>query len=128
MGNLSDHFSWDEFACRGESCCGGAMAVDRELVRCLEDLRARLNKVSERGEVRIAVSSGFRCCRHNEAIGGVPGSLHTLGLAADVVPIGATIAELVMEAVCVPGFAQGGIGVYERWVHLDVRLDGPARW
>jgi uncharacterized protein YcbK (DUF882 family) len=32
----------------------------------------------------LRVTSGYRCFRHNRAVGGVPGSLHTRGLAADV--------------------------------------------
>jgi len=33
-----------------------------------------------------------------------------------------TIAETISE------FAMGGIGIYEGYLHLDIRTDGPARW
>jgi uncharacterized protein YcbK (DUF882 family) len=39
-----------------------------------------------------------------------------------------TIDEMVTLAKTIEAFEEGGIGRYETFIHVDVRLDGPARW
>jgi len=128
MGDLSLHFSRDEFRCRGEQCCGHSAPVDMRLVEGLEEVRARLNEKLTSGEVRLEVTSGFRCLVHNREVGSSDFSLHALGMAADVVPHGAAVGEVAICAGGVRCFRYGGIGVYDEFVHLDVRGNGPARW
>ena len=77
----------------------------------------------------LSITSGFRCNRHNKAVGGAEQSFHTLGMAADVsCPAGVSPEELAVIAEEIPLFREGGIGVYASWVHLDVRQSGKARW
>jgi uncharacterized protein YcbK (DUF882 family) len=122
MGDLSKNFSRSEFACKGTNCCGHSAPVQPELISVLQALRDQLN-------LPLSITSGFRCNRHNESVGGAARSFHTLGMAADVAcPDGMTAEDLAQAAETIPAFQQGGIGIYPSWVHLDVRTTGKARW
>ena len=122
MGDLSKNFSRSEFACKGTNCCGHSAPVHPELISALQYLRDQLN-------LPLSITSGFRCNRHNESVGGATQSFHTLGMAADVTcPDGMTAEDLAQAAETIPAFQQGGIGIYPSWVHLDVRTTGKARW
>lgn len=60
----------------------------------------------------LSITSGFRCNRHNKAVGGAEQSFHTLGMAADVsCPAGVSPEELAVIAEEIPLFCEGGIGV-----------------
>lgn len=117
MGDLSDHFSKREFACR---CCGN-LVVSGRLVLALEHLRSI-------ARAPILVHCGYRCTKHNHNAGGVNNSEHTLGTAADIEIPGLSLQEMYDCALEVPEFANGGIGVYDgNFLHVDVR-DHVARW
>jgi zinc D-Ala-D-Ala carboxypeptidase len=102
--------------------------VTESLLSGLEDLRLGLVRMYPDVKVGITISSGFRCKPHNEEIGGIRDSLHSRGMAADIVVRGLTPTEVAAVAKQVTVFRDGGIGVYKGWVHVDVRRDGPARW
>ena len=117
MGDLSAHFSRSELQCR---CCG-RLLIDSRLLDGLEKLRALAG-------VPVVIHAGYRCPEHNAAVGGVPHSEHTLGLAADVALPGLSLQRMYELALKVPQFAQGGIGVYDGgFLHVDVR-EHRARW
>ena len=118
QGWLSTNFRQHEFACH---CCG-VCAVQLRLIDALEKLRTKL------GNAPIHVNSGFRCWTHNEAVGGVPKSRHCTGEAADIVVEGRHPLEVAEAAERVEQFSHGGIGIYDTFVHVDVRHGGPARW
>jgi len=65
----------------------------------------------------IRVNSAFRSPAHNRAIGGASNSLHTLGLAADVVIDGMTPIEVASLA---SDMGLGGIKAYPTFTHIDV--------
>lgn len=117
--NLSKNFSSKEFACH---CGCGFDGVHRRLVDALQKLR---------DEVRmpIKINSACRCERHNAKVGGVKGSQHTLGIAADIVIKGMTVEQIKAAAERIPAFENGGIGIYpsKGFVHVDVRKKR-ARW
>ena len=122
MGDLSKNFSRSEFACRGENCCGGSAPVHPALAAGLQELRDKVNRP-------LTISSGFRCKRHNAAIGGAKNSQHMYAMAADVlVPEGWTPGTLAELAESIDAFREGGIGIYPTWVHVDVSTSGKARW
>ena len=112
---LAPHFAEKEFACR---CCG-MVIVSMELVTKLEEMRQAMGKP-------IIVSSGYRCPRHNRAVGGAINSYHMKGLAADIHVVGYTAEQLAALAF---RFGFDGIGVYRRgnYIHVDVR-GYRARW
>ena len=122
MGDLSRNFDRSEFACRGDNCCGHSAPIDPDLIAALQLLRDRIARP-------LTITSGFRCNRHNAAVGGADNSLHTLGMAADVIPP-ESISPEQMAAIAeeIDRFKNGGIGIYPKWVHLDVRKNGKARW
>jgi len=117
MGNLSAHFSREEFVCH---CCGEFLLDDR-LLAALEILRKRAGQA-------VLVLSGYRCPGHNRRIGGAANSQHVLGKAADIRMHGLTLQQMYELAESVDDFARGGIGVYDRgFLHVDVR-EHRARW
>ena len=117
MGDLSAHFSKAEFACR---CCG-ELKIERELIDALEQLRALAGQA-------IIIHDAYRCPAHNQEVGGVTDSQHTLGMAADVAIRGFSLQQMYELALRVPTFLNGGIGAYDSgFLHLDVRSH-PARW
>lgn len=117
MGDLSEHFSMREFACK---CCG-VSRVDPDLLMGLEELRRIAG-------APIVINDGFRCGKHNAAVGGVGHSEHTQARAADFEIPGLTLAEMYALAERVPQFRNGGIGIYDqRFLHVDVR-GYVARW
>ena len=56
-----------------------------------------------------------------------PTSLHMSGRALDWKVDGLTPAQCAQYAEAVPEFCGGGIGIYDTFVHSDVRL-GKRRW
>ena len=117
MGDLSAHFSRSELQCR---CCG-QLQIDSRLLNGLEKLRSLAG-------TPVVVHAGYRCPEHNAAVGGVPRSEHTSGLAADIALPGLSLQHMYEFALQVPEFAQGGIGVYDGgFLHVDVR-EHRARW
>lgn len=117
MGNLSENFDIEEFACK-DNC--GFKDVSMELVTLLEDIRADFNSP-------IVIYSGCRCQNHNEAVGGASNSQHLYGLAADIYVVG---VQPNMLAEYLSNKYQGsyGVGKYAGFTHIDVRSGGPARW
>ncbi len=67
------NFKASEFACKH---CGENKIDDRVLVMA-QTIRDALG-------VPVRVNSGYRCPAHNANVGGVKGSKHTLGKAADL--------------------------------------------
>ncbi len=87
----ADHFTFDEMKCQGENCCGGSSPMSQNHMNALDKLRYRLG-------CALRVNSGFRCRKHNKAIGGVDSSFHTLGEATDLSSPYASPAEIANEA------------------------------
>lgn len=73
------YFKMSEFACR-DGCEMPASARDN--IEAL--VEAVLDPVREKFGKPITVNSGYRCPRHNAAVGGVPNSQHMRGEAADI--------------------------------------------
>lgn len=73
------YFKMSEFECR-DGCPMPASA--RENIETL--VEAVLDPAREKFGKPITVNSGYRCPRHNAAVGGVPNSQHMRGEAADV--------------------------------------------
>jgi hypothetical protein len=74
----TEHFSLDEFRCKGNSCCGHDLKITQKLIDTCEAIRVYCG-------FPITVVSGYRCLKHNIEVGSViPNSAHTRGLAADL--------------------------------------------
>lgn len=99
------------------------MVISEALVDALDQIR-------ELAGVPIKVQSGYRCHKHNAAVGGEPGSLHTLGRAADIVAKELKPLQLFRLAESVPDVANSGLGLYpdRGFLHVDVGRPRRARW
>lgn len=114
---LSEHFTITEFHCRD----GARMVfVAKELVDVLEDVRKHFNSP-------VTINSGYRTVAYNSKISGAsPKSQHTLGKAADIVVRNQT-PERVYAYLTTKYTDKFGIGIYDSFVHVDVR-DKKSRW
>lgn len=104
---ITQNFHLKEFECKCGLCPYTLISVDH--VNRLQELRNKL-------KTPIKILSGYRCARHNEAVGGEKNSMHQYGLATDVYADGllpGTLAHHSREFE--------GIGIYDTWVHLDSR-------
>ena len=114
------HFKRSEFKCKcGKYCDGFPVEPSEKLVELLETIRDHFN-------APVTVASGVRCKTHNTNVGGASASQHLYGTAADIKVKGKTPKEVA--AYCqtlLPN--SGGIGLYNTWVHVDVRSN-KARW
>ncbi|MDR1515568.1 MAG: peptidase M15 [Synergistaceae bacterium] len=100
---ISPHFKLSEFECR---CCRRVMLSSR-LVPMLEELRGVLGRP-------LVITSGYRCDRHNAAVGGSKRSLHLIGRAADILyrPAALSPREIELELMKVKQISTK-IGLYE---------------
>lgn len=121
---LTVNFDLNEFECH----CGCEMGFEIPgklvtLCRSLEIIRAEFNKP-------ITIVSGYRCKKHNKAVGGAENSKHCEGIAADIRIKGVSISNLhkaILKLIDEKKIPNGGVGVYKNWIHYDIRK-GAARW
>ncbi len=116
-------FKEKEFACR---CCGELPPLARANVRALVD--EVLDPVREKLGKAIVVNSGYRCPRHNAAVGGVRNSQHLRGEAADIVLVngsGLRVQDLA-DAIKEHGVFDQLI-VYPGFVHVSYKRNGGNR-
>ena len=109
---LSGNFTVKEFAC-GDGT--DAVFVATRLVMVLQSIRSYFGKP-------VTIHSGYRTPPYNAKVGGVDGSQHTYGTAADISVRGVSVADVAAYArQLMPDW--GGVGVYQRqgFVHVDVR-------
>jgi len=118
MGDLSAHFSRQEFAC---GCGCGLDAVEPALVEALERLRRAMGRP-------VVITSGRRCAAWNRRVGGVPTSAHLTGEAADIACTGSAHRMELVRAALEAGFRR--VGVARGFVHVDVaeRLPQDVLW
>ena len=115
---VSKNFREPELWC---PCCGLYIHSLR-LLHALEKLRRLC------GNAPIHVNSGTRCEAHNKAVGGAMKSKHLLGEAADIVVRGLLPVEVEIFISEIAAFNHGGVGLYDTFLHVDVRKEGSARW
>lgn len=92
------HFKQSEFACK---CGCGFKDEDLKVVEILENIRAYF------GHKPVIITSGCRCVKHNNKVGGIKGSAHTLGKAADFYIKGVSTQNLLNH--CMRLMEQGKI-------------------
>ena len=122
MGYLSRHFSRWEFACKcaGAKCYkSGDPCVDIGLIEMLQAVRNHFKQT-------VIITSGSRCVKHNNAIGGATNSFHLQGRAADI-KVRFIKPHLVYEYLNAEYPNHGGLGNYPKFTHVDSRLK-KSRW
>lgn len=116
MAHDTKHFKVREFACK---CgCGFGLKegdVDQRLIDMCETIRRELGTA-------VNVNSGCRCPKHNAKVGGVKGSKHMLGKAAD---LSCSLGAVKMFETVKRLHAEGKLPDldyckrYKSWIHID---------
>lgn len=130
----SKYFSAHEFECHDGTEYPSEWHGDR-----LQPLVDTLDAIREKWGGPIVVVSGFRTDAYNKRVGGASASQHVQGRAADVRPASGSphmvrqlhdLVRTMLVGNLLPHL--GGLGVYRRWIHVDVRPRGTegriARW
>ena len=74
--------------------------------------------------VPFTINSGYRTKHRNRIVGGVAGSSHTKGLAADIKVKSGRDRKIILEALQEVGFNRFGIG--STFIHVDLDSTKPA--
>ena len=112
MANDTKNFKVSEFACK---CGCGFNIIDQRVIDMAQVIREELG-------VPVKVNSGCRCKKHNARVGGVKGSKHTKGLAAD---LSCSMGSDVMFQAVKRLQAQGKLPAldycikYKTFIHID---------
>jgi len=121
---LTENFSRSEFDSKDGALMPSKVLHNiKILAEQLQELRDYLNKP-------ITINSGYRSPKHNRSIGGVKNSQHVLGMAADISVLGMStkkVHEAIEALIKDKAMLQGGLGLYAKFVHYDIRLK-KARW
>lgn len=104
------NFAVREFACKDGS---RAVIINPKLPEYLQKARNHFGKP-------LIITSGYRTTAHNSKVGGVSNSQHVFGNAADVYIPGVSVMELYNYFCDIAGNSCG-IGIYDTFVHFDVR-------
>ena len=110
---ITAHFRRGEFKCK---CGCGKDDIDAALVRLCETIRGAVG-------VPLIINSGCRCEAHNAKVGGVKGSYHTQGKAADLsCSLGARKLYDTIQALYAAGKLEGLEYCirYKTFVHIDI--------
>jgi len=114
---LSTHFQLHEFACTDGS---KPVFLSQALVDILEAIRVHFGRP-------VTVTSGYRTVSYNAGLkNSSKKSQHCNGLAADIKVEGHTPKEVYDYACSLLG-DHGGVGIYNTFVHVDVRAS-KSRW
>ncbi len=121
---LTINFNLSEFQSKdGSPMPSNVLANVRELANALQTIRASIG-------VPLNINSAYRSPEHNKRVGGSPNSQHLLGKAADLSNLKlppAQLAEVIEELISRGYIPEGGIGIYNTFVHYDIR-GTKARW
>lgn len=111
---LSNNFTLEEFAC---PCCNGLPKVTEQF-RLFIDM---LQNTRDIYGANMRITSGYRCARHNKAVGGVSDSSHLKGIAADVACSSDEARLRLVRSALQAGFERIGVGY--TFIHLDIDND-----
>lgn len=115
------HFDRSEFRCHDGTEYPREWLLDRLVPLCvvLEVIREAC------GGRPITILSGYRSPQHNAEVGGAKQSQHMEGRAADITVDGMAPSDVhaqILELFNAGKLEKlGGLGLYDSWVHLDVR-------
>lgn len=114
---VSEHFKLREFECNDNS---RVVILNDELVAVLEKARRHFGKA-------IKINSGYRTVTYNSSLkNSSPKSQHTHGNAADIAVSGVKPID-VYNYFSTTYPSTYGVGIYNTFVHIDVRPT-KSRW
>ncbi len=121
---MTKNFKIQEFECKGG--CDMPLEVYENIIK----LASQLQFLRDYTGRPITINSAYRCPDHNAKVGGSKTSQHLLGKAADITIQSLKPAEvyaLIEELIDMGHMLQGGLGLYDTFVHYDIRKT-KARW
>ena len=128
---MTKNFSLKEFQCKGScSDCGDDCEMPQEVYENIIKLSQQLQILRDYTGRPITINSAYRSPEHNAKIGGVKTSQHLLGKAADITIQSLKPAEvyiIIEDLIDMGEMLQGGLGLYDTFVHYDIRKT-KARW
>lgn len=99
-------FTTQEMRCQ---CCG----AERMDPGFMEKLQAARDVAG----IPFRINSAYRCEKHNAIVGGVSGSSHLRGCAADIHTATSVQRLYIVDALCRAGFQR--IGIAKNFIHVD---------
>jgi uncharacterized protein YcbK (DUF882 family) len=127
---LTENFELKEFACKGGSQVPDKyLATVQKLADNLQVLRDEINKERKTPKA-IKINSAYRNASYNAKVGGKSNSQHLYAKAADIKISGVKpkeIAKTIEKLIKAGKMREGGIGIYDTFVHYDIR-GTKARW
>lgn len=121
---MTKNFKIKEFNCKS----GADMPLD--VYENIIKLAGQLQFLRDYTGRPIRINSAYRSPEHNKKVGGSKTSQHLLGKAADITidslkPI--EVFTLIEDLIDMGLMLQGGLGLYDTFVHYDIRKT-KARW
>jgi len=110
------NFTKKELQCR---CCEKFVKNDNALI-ALQAFRDYLNRLFKK-EVRLYITCGTRCLKHNKEVGGAAGSYHLTGEAFDVFSTDISASQIYNAAIFSNLFSTIIQYTKSKFVHLDTR-------
>jgi len=110
-------FQTNEFLCKCGCGAGTLEEMDKELLEKLDSAR-------DIAGIPFVINSGFRCEKHNKAVGGVVNSQHKEGKAADIRCKDSALRFIILNVLIQAGFKRIGIG--KTFIHVDVKESTPC--
>lgn len=95
---------------------GTGTLMDATFLSMIDEARTTAN-------IPFKINSGFRTEKHNKKVGGVKGSSHTRGFAADIKCVDSNSRFIILSALISVGFNR--IGIYKTFIHCDIDNDKP---
>ena len=121
MATDTQNFKVSEFACH---CGCGYNVIDQRVINMAQTIREALG-------VPVHVNSGCRCEKRNAAVGGVKGSKHTKGKAAD---LSCSLGAAKMFETVKKLYAEGKLPDldycirYKTFIHIDCGGKRKSLW
>lgn len=124
---LTKNFSKSEFECKDGS------KMPEDVFENVKELAFNLQIIRDCIEKAINLTNAYRSLSHNRSIGSKDTSQHIKGNAADLQVDGIEPNYLytIIEDLILKGkIKQGGLGLYNTFVHYDIFFDGvnKRRW
>ena len=113
---LSENFKVKEFSCNDGS---DVIFIAPELVEVLQKIRNHFGKA-------VNINSAYRTPTYNNKVRGAKYSQHLYGTAADIYIAGVQPKDIANYSETILS-GTGGIGIYDNFVHIDVRKE-KSRW
>jgi uncharacterized protein YcbK (DUF882 family) len=115
---IEKNFNISEFKCKDGT------EVPPEYIHNVTELCSHLQTLRDFINKPIIIISGYRSPNYNKSIGSRTTSQHLLGKAADIIVPGVTpleIRDTIIKLIKEGRMKKGGVGLYDKFVHYDVR-------